>query len=85
MGMMEKMEEVTSSGAREYLTFKLDQEEYGIDILKVQEFVVRTSDPRCQRRTSLKGYVKSTWNYCSIVVAFEIQLLPRRSTTPLPW
>ena len=25
------------SGAREYLTFRLDQEEYGIDILKVQE------------------------------------------------
>jgi len=28
---------VTSVGAREYLTFRLDQEEYGIDILKVQE------------------------------------------------
>jgi purine-binding chemotaxis protein CheW len=27
----------TKEGAREYLTFKLDQEEYGIDILKVQE------------------------------------------------
>ena len=26
-----------SAGAREYLTFRLDQEEYGIDILKVQE------------------------------------------------
>ena len=26
-----------TSGAREYLTFRLDQEEYGIDILKVQE------------------------------------------------
>ena len=32
-------EKVSSSpvGAREYLTFRLDQEEYGIDILKVQE------------------------------------------------
>jgi purine-binding chemotaxis protein CheW len=26
-----------STGPREYLTFRLDQEEYGIDILKVQE------------------------------------------------
>ena len=26
-----------ASGPREYLTFRLDQEEYGIDILKVQE------------------------------------------------
>ena len=37
MGMMEKLDELTSTGAREYLTFRLDQEEYGIDILKVQE------------------------------------------------
>jgi purine-binding chemotaxis protein CheW len=37
MGMMEKLDEVAVSGAREYLTFRLDQEEYGIDILKVQE------------------------------------------------
>lgn len=37
MGMMEKLDELTSPGAREYLTFRLDQEEYGIDILKVQE------------------------------------------------
>jgi purine-binding chemotaxis protein CheW len=37
MGVMENLEEVSSTGAREYLTFRLDQEEYGIDILKVQE------------------------------------------------
>lgn len=37
MGAMEKMGENVSTGAREYLTFRLDQEEYGIDILKVQE------------------------------------------------
>ncbi len=37
MGMMEKIDDATTSGAREYLTFRLDQEEYGIDILKVQE------------------------------------------------
>jgi len=34
---MEKIDDQISSGAREYLTFRLDQEEYGIDILKVQE------------------------------------------------
>ena len=37
MGMMEKINDLTAGGAREYLTFRLDQEEYGIDILKVQE------------------------------------------------
>lgn len=39
MGAMGNMEEMSSvaAGAREYLTFRLDQEEYGIDILKVQE------------------------------------------------
>ena len=35
MGMMEKMDDLTA--AREYLTFRLDAEEYGIDILRVQE------------------------------------------------
>lgn len=37
MGVMENMDEVAVMGAREYLTFRLGQEEYGIDILKVQE------------------------------------------------
>jgi chemotaxis signal transduction protein len=37
MGAMEKMGDSVLAGAREYLTFRLDQEEYGIDILKVQE------------------------------------------------
>lgn len=37
MDLMEKTDGVASVGAREYLTFRLDQEEYGIDILKVQE------------------------------------------------
>lgn len=37
MGAMDKMVEVDSAVAREYLTFKLGEEEYGIDILKVQE------------------------------------------------
>ncbi len=37
MGAMRNIEEIGNTSAREYLTFKLDQEEYGIDILKVQE------------------------------------------------
>lgn len=37
MSAVEKVNESVAVGAREYLTFKLDQEEYGIDILKVQE------------------------------------------------
>lgn len=37
MGMMENMGEAVAVAPREYLTFKLDQEEFGIDILKVQE------------------------------------------------
>ncbi len=37
MNVREKNTETTTTGAREYLTFRLDQEEYGIDILKVQE------------------------------------------------
>mgnify|MGYP007129832949 FL=1 len=35
MSVIGKAAETVSSGAREYLTFRLDQEEYGIDILKV--------------------------------------------------
>jgi purine-binding chemotaxis protein CheW len=38
MEVVEKIkDEVAAAGVREYLTFRLDQEEYGIDILKVQE------------------------------------------------
>jgi purine-binding chemotaxis protein CheW len=37
MGAMDKMMNADSAVAREYLTFKLGEEEYGIDILKVQE------------------------------------------------
>jgi purine-binding chemotaxis protein CheW len=58
MGMMEKMEELTSTGAREYLTFRLDQEEYGIDILKVQEIRGYESPTRVANAPSfIKGVV----------------------------
>ena len=35
--VVQASEEVGAEGVREYLTFRLGQEEYGIDILKVQE------------------------------------------------
>ena len=35
--MGNKTAEAAPAGVREYLTFRLDKEEYGIDILKVQE------------------------------------------------
>lgn len=37
MSLVAKISENVHVGAREYLTFRLDREEYGIDILKVQE------------------------------------------------
>lgn len=37
MDVTEKKEQMVAANPREYLTFRLDQEEYGIDILKVQE------------------------------------------------
>jgi purine-binding chemotaxis protein CheW len=37
MGVMERLDLAQSASTREYLTFRLDSEEYGIDILKVQE------------------------------------------------
>lgn len=37
MSLVAKISENVHVGAREYLTFRLDQEEYGIEILKVQE------------------------------------------------
>ncbi len=37
MGVMEQFDTARTVHAREYLTFRLDSEEYGIDILKVQE------------------------------------------------
>ena len=37
MSAIEKVGDSVNPNAREYLTFRLDKEEYGIDILKVQE------------------------------------------------
>jgi len=58
MGLMEKLNDLASSGAREYLTFRLDQEEYGIDILKVQEIRGYESPTRVANAPSfIKGVV----------------------------
>ncbi|MDE2418988.1 MAG: chemotaxis protein CheW [Burkholderiales bacterium] len=65
MGAMEKMDEQVSSGAREYLTFRLDQEEYGIDILKVQE--IRGYEPPT-RVANAPGFLKGVVNLRGTIV-----------------
>ncbi len=67
MGAMENMEEVGSSvsGAREYLTFRLDQEEYGIDILKVQEI---RSFERPTRIANAPEFIKGVVNLRGTIV-----------------
>jgi purine-binding chemotaxis protein CheW len=57
MGAMERSGALTTA-AREYLTFRLSQEEYGIDILKVQE--IRGYEPPTRianAPTFIKGVV----------------------------
>ena len=65
MGMMEKLNELTSAGAREYLTFRLDQEEYGIDILKVQE--IRGYEPPT-RIANAPSFIKGVVNLRGTIV-----------------
>jgi purine-binding chemotaxis protein CheW len=65
MGAMEKIDEMVSSGAREYLTFRLDQEEYGIDILKVQE--IRGYEPPT-RVANAPGFLKGVVNLRGTIV-----------------
>ena len=65
MGMVEKIEDLTSSGAREYLTFRLDQEEYGIDILKVQEIRGYESPTRV---ANAPGFIKGVVNLRGTIV-----------------
>jgi purine-binding chemotaxis protein CheW len=58
MGAMERSGALASTAAREYLTFRLSQEEYGIDILKVQE--IRGYEPPTRianAPTFIKGVV----------------------------
>lgn len=65
MGVMEKLDELKSSEAREYLTFRLDQEEYGIDILKVQE--IRGYEPPT-RVANAPGFIKGVVNLRGTIV-----------------
>lgn len=65
MGAMENMSEMVAAGAREYLTFRLDQEEYGIDILKVQE--IRGYEPPT-RIANAPNFIKGVVNLRGTIV-----------------
>jgi purine-binding chemotaxis protein CheW len=65
MGTIEKGQDLASSGAREYLTFRLDQEEYGIDILKVQE--IRGYEPPT-RVANAPEFIKGVVNLRGTIV-----------------
>ncbi len=54
-----------ASGPREYLTFRLDQEEYGIDILKVQE--IRGYE-KPTRIANAPGFIKGVVNLRGTIV-----------------
>lgn len=64
-GVMGKTGEVASVGTREYLTFRLDQEEYGIDILKVQE--IRGYEPPTRIANAPK-FIKGVVNLRGTIV-----------------
>ena len=65
MGAMEKTVESTAVGTREYLTFRLDREEYGIDILKVQE--IRGYEPPT-RIANAPSFIKGVVNLRGTIV-----------------
>lgn len=65
MGATEKTENVAAGVAREYLTFRLDQEEYGIDILKVQE--IRGYEPPT-RVANAPSFIKGVVNLRGTIV-----------------
>jgi len=65
MNVMEKTGESAVAGAREYLTFRLDQEEYGIDILKVQE--IRGYEPPT-RIANAPAFIKGVTNLRGTIV-----------------
>ena len=65
MGMMERLSSATHARPREYLTFRLGNEEYGIDILKVQE--IRSYEPPT-RIANAPGHVKGVVNLRGVIV-----------------
>jgi len=62
---MEKTDDEVNKSAREYLTFRLDQEEYGIDILKVQE--IRGYEPPT-RIANAPSFIKGVVNLRGTIV-----------------
>ena len=82
MGVMEKLGDLTSAGAREYLTFRLDQEEYGIDILKVQE--IRGYEPPT-RVADAPNFIKGVVNLRGTIVPIsDVMELPPENLRPAP-
>ena len=65
MGATDKTGETLDARAREYLTFRLDQEEYGIDILKVQE--IRGYEPPT-RIANAPGFIKGVVNLRGTII-----------------
>jgi purine-binding chemotaxis protein CheW len=65
MGAMERSGVLASTAAREYLTFRLSQEEYGIDILKVQE--IRGYEPPT-RIANAPPFIKGVVNLRGTIV-----------------
>lgn len=65
MGAMEKTDQMSAGSAREYLTFRLGQEEYGIDILKVQE--IRGYEPPT-RIANAPSFIKGVVNLRGTIV-----------------
>lgn len=65
MSAIEKVSESVAVGAREYLTFRLGREEYGIDILKVQE--IRGYEPPT-RIANAPSFIKGVVNLRGTIV-----------------
>ena len=65
MTVVTQSAEVAATGTREYLTFRLDQEEYGIDILKVQE--IRGYEPPT-RIAHVPEFIKGVVNLRGTIV-----------------
>ena len=63
--VMNKTTNAEAAGAREYLTFRLGQEEYGIDILKVQE--IRGYEPPT-RIANAPAFIKGVTNLRGTIV-----------------
>jgi purine-binding chemotaxis protein CheW len=65
MSAIEKVGNSVNTSAREYLTFRLDKEEYGIDILKVQE--IRGYEPPT-RIANAPSFIKGVVNLRGTIV-----------------